>query len=297
MGIFKFFSKKKESKQETIELNFQEEKVEIEEIKEKKVEEKKIIKTDLELEKEILYKFNKVIRKNDSVIREYYICKLLSRVGLRDLDFNLQVASIDNHINRIKKDCFELTRITENIKSGLTFASERLEIINKQLDDLQAFQVGVLNLLAEITNTGFGNLKISTVTVTINKTNEELEILYNNISEELKNYKSFSEASEVIYYNSGDFLDNLVNCFINYVLGTGNSDYITMYDKKYFLNGDAVISLEIKEWIDLYNKLKYVLKFIGNYDAIQYEKCHKLFDVFEAKYSILMMRTEMQNIK
>lgn len=298
MGLFKFFNKNKEKKQEQINLNFEEQKTEeLISINTFQKEEKVIVKTDDELRKEIVFKFNKINRKNEFVIKEYFTCKLLSRVGLRDLDFNLQVVAIDKHINRIKKDCFELTRVIETIKAGLTFETEQLIAINKQLDDLQAFQVGVLNLLSEITNSGYGNLKISTVTVTMNKSNEELEILYNNISSELKHYKSFDEASEVIYYNSGDFLDNLVNCFLNYVKGTGNSDYIITYDKKYFLGGDAVISLEIKEWIDLYNKLKYVLKFIGNYEPISYKKCHELFDVFEAKYAILMMRTETQNIK
>ena len=68
----------------------------------------------------------------------------------------------------------------------------------------------------------YGHLKISTVSVTINKTTEELEKLYNNINEELKTFTSFEEASEYIYYNSGDFIDKLINSIVAWVKETGN---------------------------------------------------------------------------
>ena len=55
----------------------------------------------------------------------------------------------------------------------------------KQVLDLKAFQVGVLEHLTELNNGCYGYLKISTVTVTINKSNEELEVLYNSISKEI----------------------------------------------------------------------------------------------------------------
>ena len=144
----------------------------------------------------------------------------------------------------------------------------------------------------KINNSSYGHLKISTVSVTINKNNEELEVLYNNIAQELKGFKSFEEAAEFIYYNSGDFIMNMVNSYINYIKESNNIDYISMYDKNYFLNSDVIISLEIKEWIELYNKLKFVIKQLAKYKTVSYPSCYDLFNSFEAKYAILMMRTE-----
>lgn len=295
MGLF---GRKKDKRKEQINLNinlnndvmFEQdlEKKEVEEQENQKV----VVKTDEQLIDESINVFNTIANKNKKIIKEYYICKILSRVGLKDLDFNLQVITMDKHVNRLKKECFDLSRIIDNIKIGLKLEYDQLIKLNNQIIDLNAFQVGLLNQLTEINNTSYGHLKISTVTVTINKNNEELETLYNNIAEELKGFKSFEEAAEFIYYNSGDFIVNLVNSYIDYIQESNNEEFISLYDKHYFLSSDVVISLEIKEWIDLYNKLKFVLKLMSKYDNNIYIECHKLFNIFEAKYAILMMRTE-----
>lgn len=289
-----FFKKKKEKNKEEINLNINilednfdfeddqnnEENNELNEISEEKLIE------------EILTDFNTITNKNVKMIREFYICKIFSRVGLKDLEFNLQIISIDKNVNRIKKDCFYLSRVIDNIKVGVKIEKEELIKINKQVKDLRAFQNGVMEHLVELNNGSYGHLKISTVTVTINKKNEELEALYNSICKEISVFKSFEEASEFIYYNSGDFIEYIVKRYIDCVIETSNNDLINLYNKSYFLPSDAVISLDIKEWIDLYNKLKFVIKQLAKYKTISYPSCYDLFTIFEAKYAILMMRTE-----
>ena len=68
-----------------------------------------------------------------------------------------------------------------------------------------------------------------------------------------------------------------------------------MYKKSYFLPSDVVISLDIKEWIELYNKLKFVFKQLSKYNTVSYPSCYDMFNAFEAKYAILMMRAERVN--
>lgn len=290
------FRKKKKKKTEEINLVIEEttfeDEEEIEKEEEIKQEEIEQSKTDEELINEIISLFHHVDSKNERVEKENITNKILSRVGLRDLDFNMQVLAMDKHIDRLKKDCFDLKRTVENIKSGLILERPELEKLHKQLVDLTAFQTGILNQLNEVKNATFGQLKISTVAVTMNKSNEELTKLYDNISIELKGFKSFEEASEYIFYNSGSFLDDLTTKLIRYIKGTKNKEYIDKYNKTYFLGSDVVISLEIKEWIDLYNKLKFVLRQVGSYDKKNFDKFLELYDTFEAKYAILMMRTE-----
>ena len=125
--------------------------------------------------------------------------------------------------------------------------------------------VNTVTELTEINNNSYGHLKISTVTITINKTNDELEKLYNNISNELKGFKTFSEAADFIFYNSGGFIDNLVSTYIKYVKNSNNQEFINTYNRTYFLPSDVVISLEFKEWIELYKRLKYVLRLMIDY--------------------------------
>ena len=249
-------------------------------------------KTDEELLDELIFVFNKITSKNDRIITEYYTIKILARIGLKNMDFNLQMMSMEKNVNRIKKDCFDINRLITQIKAGLRFDRFEIEKLYKQVNDLYAFQNGLLNQLNEVNSTSYGHLKIATVSVTINKTHEELEKLYYSICNELKSFTSFDEAAEFIFYNSGEFIDNLINTFIKYIKESGNSEYIEMYDRKYFLPSDVVISLDVKEWIELYNRLKFILKIMKKYDKLSFIGYQELFDTFEAKYAILMMKTD-----
>ena len=130
------------------------------------------------------------------------------------------------------------------------------------------------------------------VSVTINKTHEELEKLYYNICNELRSFTTFEEAAEHIYYNSGEFIDNLINNFIKNIKENGNQEQIELYDRKYFIPSDVIISLEIKEWIELYNRMKNVLRIMKKNNKLSFINFQEFFDVFEAKYAILMMRAD-----
>lgn len=289
MGLFK---RKKEKTKEEINLVIKN--VDDELFSQNIQEQEKIVekKSTAQLENDIISNYQSIISKNEKMMKDYYICKIFSRVGLRDLEFNFQIISIDKNVNRIKKECFNIKRKADLLQAGLKLNESEVEMLHKQVLDLKAFQIGVMEQLTELNNGSFGHLKISTVTVTINKSIEELEVLYNSITNEVGQYKSFDEASEYIYYNSGEFIENIVNSFINCVKETTNEELVGMYNKLYFLPSDAVISLDVKEWIELYNKLKFVLKQIVKYNTVSYTRCYDLFNIFEAKYAILMMRSE-----
>ena len=293
MGLFK---RKKKVKEEEIKIDFYQEKdIVNEDINDEPVEEKidlTINKSDEELLDELIFVFNKITSKNDRIITEYYTIKILSRIGLKNMDFNLQMMSMEKNVNKIKKECFDLNRIINQIKAGLKCNRDEIVKLHKQVNDLFAFQNGLFNQLNEVNSTSYGHLKISTVSVTINKTHEELEKLYYNICNELRSFTTFEEAAEHIYYNSGEFIDNLINNFIKNIKENGNQEQIELYDRKYFISSDVIISLEIKEWIELYNRMKNVLRIMKKNNKLSFINFQELFDVFEAKYAILMMRAD-----
>ena len=293
MGLFK---RKKKVKEEEIKIDFYQEKdIVNEDINDEPVEEKidlTINKSDEELLDELIFVFNKITSKNDRIITEYYTIKILARIGLKNMDFNLQMMSMEKNVNKIKKECFDLNRIINQIKAGLKCNRDEIVKLHKQVNDLFAFQNGLFNQLNEVNSTSYGHLKISTVSVTINKTHEELEKLYYNICNELRSFTTFEEAAEHIFYNSGEFIDNLINNFIKNIKENGNQEQIELYDRKYFIPSDVIISLEIKEWIELYNRMKNVLRIMKKNNKLSFINFQELFDVFEAKYAILMMRAD-----
>ncbi len=291
MGIFG-----KKNKQEVINIkpiteDIIEDKIDILESKESKSEiAEEYTKNLNQMKDDALKIFSTIQSRNEKVTNEYYICRILSRVGLKDLDFNLQLLALDKNINRLKKECFDINRRVNRHEEN-----EEIETLFKQVNELWAFQKGLQEQLKEINNSSYGYLKISTVSVCLNKTNEELEHLHNCITEELKPFKSFNEAAEYIYYNSGDFIDKLVKQLVDYIKLSNNSEYINLYTIRYFLPSDIVVTMEIKEWIDFYNRLKFVNRQIGSYNALKLKNYKNMFDIFEAKYAILMMKSETKN--
>lgn len=293
MGLFK----KKIKKHEEINITFNENNIndDYQESKEEKVEEK-IIPNE-EMIQTIKSKYNNISRKNTRVIHDYYICKILSRVGIKDLDFNIQVISLDKHINKIKRECFYISHFIDNLNVGYSPSSEELKKYYEQVKDAEDFQIGLLNQLNEINNNSYSYLRMSTVTVCLNKTNEELEELYNNIANELEGFKSFDEASEFIYYNSGTFIDSMIGLLVHYVEMSKINPQIETFTWNYFLPSDVVISLDYNEWIELYNKVKFAMKKIIKYDENKYQKLHEIVAQFESKYAILMMNFDRKNGK
>ncbi len=290
MGLFK----KKIKKHEQINMTFSDININ-DDYHEPKIETKEISKE--EMIHDIKSKYDNIIKKNNRVVHDYYICKILSRVGIKDLDFNIQVISLDKHINKLKRDCFYLSHFIDNLKVGYNPNIDEVKKYYNQVKEAEDFQIGLLNQLNEINNNSYGYLRISTVTVCLNKTNEELEELYNNISKELEGFKSFEEASEYIYYNSGTFIDSLINLIIQYVKMSKVNNQIETFTWNYFLPSDVVISLDYNEWIELYNKIKFAMKKIIRYDEKKYQKLHEIVSQFESKYAILMMHYDGKNGK
>ena len=78
---------------------------------------------------------------------------------------------------------------------------------------------------------------------------------------------------------------------------TGNSDYINKYTYSFFLNSDVVITLDINEWIELYNKVKFAYKSLANIEIDAYLRLKEKYDYFEAIYTILQMQSEISRNK
>lgn len=294
MGLFK----KKIKKSEEINLTYQENNLidDSEVVKEEPIVEEKEIPNE-EMIQTIKTKYNNIIKKNSRVTHDYYICKILSRVGIKDLDFNIQVISLDKHINKIKRDCFYLSHFIDNLNVGYLTSKEEIKKYYVQVQETEDFQVGLLNQLNEINNNSYSYLRMSTVAVCLNKTNEELEELYNNIALELEGSKSFNEASEYIYYNSGTFIDSMVSLIVHYVKMSKIEAQIEVFTWNYFLPSDVVLTLDYNEWIDLYNKVKFAMKKITKYNEEKYHKLHEIVSQFESKYAILMMNFDRKNGK
>ena len=246
---------------------------------------------DLKSKKDIVnLDYTRIQKSNYDIINDYLVCKIFSRIALKDKDFNLEMLSIDKHINRVKKEYESLQRVMNQTK----YSEEESEILYNEsyekLKEIDAFHKTIKTNIEEAKSKYFNFLKIATVNVGLNKTNQELELLYKNLNEFLQEYKTLKEASEYIYYNSSNVIISLVETLLSIIHKHKNKEYLKTYDVKYFLKSDVVITLDIPEWIELYNKIKFTVKSLSDVD---FNKDFKdKFNEFEMRYLILMMGVE-----
>ena len=307
MALFKFFKKPKE---EIIDLNQIEENkknIDLEKTQQNiKIEEKESLKVDdskVEEKKEVLeLNFSDTISKVSSakkdipnIIHEYYLAKIFSRVALDEKEFSAQVVELDKQIDKIKNGIYDIERSIDFYKKVNNQILEEEIRINERVDKILLNQKALKQRFLDINNMYYKQLKITTVSVCINKTNEQLEEFFNLINGIVKDYKSMTDAAYNLYYSSGDFIVSFIKELVSDFALTSNKDYINKYTYSFFLNTDAVITLDINEWIDLYNKVKFAYKSLSSIEIDAYLRIKEKYNYFEAVYTILMMQAEISN--
>ena len=230
-------------------------------------------------------------RKKEEMMHSYYLCKIFSKIASKDREFNLLLMAIEKYINRLRRDEEDLNRKIKNLKKA-ELNEEVLDDIYVQVDSLVNFQKEINDKISELRLRYFNHLKIATVNATMNKSNTELDNMYKNLNLLLDDFKSLNEAAEYIFFNSGQLIISMVNSLMQCFKDFGKQEYINLYNFRYFLATDVIITLSLKEWIDLYNKIKFVMKITNDADLVNYLEFKNNFIQFELRYVILMMNME-----
>lgn len=250
------------------------------------------ITSSIDIKKEIIdLGYKKVKKSNYELINEYLLCKIFSKVVLKDKDFNKNIEALDIHIQKVKKEYEQLQKVMNDFHDNIIDENTYLEVYDK-IRSIEAFNRNIKDILLEVKNQHFNLLKIATVNVCLNKSNQDLEILYENLNNFLNDYKNLKEASEYIFYNSGSVILDVVETIISRVSKSKNKEHLKTYDINYFLKSDVVITLDYSEWIELFNKIKFTIKIISDGSLDKDKQLKDKFNAFEMRYLILMMNLE-----
>ena len=241
--------------------------------------------------------FNTIVKKQkeiridfETILHEYYLCKIFSRVALKDNEFNAQLIEIDKYVNTIKRKMYNIERMIDAYRRDITLD---INDIYESVVSLQVYERNIKSRFLEINDSYYGHIKMSTLSVCLNKDDEGLERFYESIHNFLSKYKDLTEAAEDIYYSSGDFLVDIVRKIVICIKESRRRDLIEKYTFSYFLESDVIITLDIKEWINLFNKIRFSMKLIQDVEMDKYLIIKEKYDYLEVIYSILMMRHEI----
>lgn len=240
--------------------------------------------SDFELTVRIDELLTQLHKHHETLINAYYTCKIFSRIAMQDKDFLIQMETIDRHIERIEQEMMVISH-------DITDASHPKAELYSKMMQLQTFFRGVSNRIDDIFHHYFNHLKIATINACRNKTNNDLETLYKNISLFLNDYKDINQAAEYVFFNSGQIIVKTIQSLVHY-LHEEYKDNAKPYSLSYFLPSDAIITLTLTEWIELYNKIKFVMKMTNGKEPIHHLAFRNSFIQFEMRYIILMMYLE-----
>ncbi|MCK9536201.1 MAG: hypothetical protein M0R05_01210 [Bacilli bacterium] len=231
--------------------------------------------------------------KAKMMLHKYHFLKLFARVALRDTKYNEKMILLDKQINRIKKNYEDIKKRAEILKYTKDDVGFEFDNLFIKINELFDFGRDLNNQLADFQKQYYQNLKMATFSICKNKTYQQLDALNKTTNEMIQEYKSFQEAYDYIYYNSGELIVNTVNALVKAIKTGGVNNYIQSYPYQYFLLSDDVVVLRFAEWIDLFNKILYVIRTTNKIDLFSNQIFSQYYRELEKRYMIMLIYNEM----
>lgn len=229
---------------------------------------------------ELKEKLAELEKNNEKLLHNYYIIRILVLTDLYEAGFMEKANDFYNKVMKLETDSREL----------LNHKKDDLSLLYSRYLDVLKLQNDVASEVEKLLDMLYAKLKATTVRVVLDKDLASLKELYDNIFRELKDFPDIKLAGDYLIYNSGDFINRLVD---DLLASLKKIKGCLKYDRKYFIGSDVAVYLDKKGWIDLYNKLLYVYKYIPQIGS-GYGKSKALLARFEAKYAVIMFKEEKE---
>lgn len=243
-------------------------------------------------------KLNLEIKKLEKDFAIYKLFKPIAKVTESTLenlvyDFN----SLDKYINKFNNllndnnSFFGEVDEFYHIKGTNLLITEKVnsEDVNNLYEktlDLFSFLLGLKSDLNKIKKEYFHEFKLTSYGLVRSKNTSEIYELTRNVDNELRRYRSLTNACDYFIYNSGAEIQNLVDEFVKLDRKYPFINY------RYFLNQDVIIAFNFSEWVELFIRFNYVLGKVDPKDIS--DKLVKKYNDLEIKYAILLIDSERE---
>jgi hemoglobin-like flavoprotein len=288
MQLFKKFKHKKPEVIIPIEIPI------IEEVK--PVIEEKVVEEVIPNYPDMMELFNKThqnfVNGTKQIIRDYYIIKLFSYIAADTNKLREKINKLDLFYFEYMKDVESLKLRLDGIKEDI-FIKETYLSTKKYILLLQNKKVQLCDFIFNIKADHYDNIKVATLGIVHNKSSEEIKKYYDDIADMIKAYKNIKEAAEYIYFNSTDDLNEAIGLFSRLASTKVKVDPNKATSIEYFKKYGFVLTLSMREWVELINNMKFALKTIGKIDEMKFDKAKRKYEILEKKCFILMLYFEL----
>lgn len=238
--------------------------------------------------KEINKFYHKLFSQIDRINKDFLILKLFKYCAKKDENFNVEFIKIDKYLNKLKFDYNLIDKFTSVLYKKEDITEDEIDQLYNKVIYVCDFISGVTNDIKNLKKNYYREFKIPSLLTIQDKNSKELEEIIQEVENEIKKYKSISEAYDYFVYNSGDLLFDMVDELL-LIKKTG-----IKIDRHYFLATDAILLFDYAEWVDLISRIKFVLGKVKGKAEINI-KFLELYKVVEIRYIILSIYKESIN--
>lgn len=238
--------------------------------------------------KEINKFYHKLFSQIDRINKDFLILKLFKYCAKKDENFNVEFIKIDKYLNKLKFDYNLIDKFTSVLYKKEDITEDEIDQLYNKVIYVCDFISGVTNDIKNLKKNYYREFKIPSLLTIQDKNSKELEEIIQEVENEIKKYKSISEAYDYFVYNSGDLLFDMVDELL-LIKKTG-----IKIDRHYFLATDAILLFDYAEWVDLISRIKFVLGKVKGKAEIN-KKFLELYKVVEIRYIILSIYKESIN--
>lgn len=235
--------------------------------------------------------FNK--RKAD-ILQWYFIFKLFTPSVKKDDKYNSSKLTLDKDVNSLKRTYEEINRRVRKMNTDDIFNDFDCEELFTSINNLYDFSRDIVKRINSFRADYFNSLKVSSLTITKEKNYEELEKLSNQVDEYVLKFGSVEKAKDYIVYNSGQLISEVIDLFVLCLRDSDNAK-LNKIGKHYFLESDFALALSLNDWISLFNKFRYVYKYIQEVNEIDLLRLNKKYKELEVRFMILLIANEIES--
>lgn len=207
----------------------------------------------------------------------------------------------------------KVSLIRENLKERIKYISTFIkEISERYTDDINFEDLNILYSLVNkyieyfketremvffVKDNYYKNIKTISYAAFGGKKSFELELLCRETEAKLREFKNIEEVYDYCSYYSGDLIVETVNALVECFKKSNNREYIKTYNYKYFLDADIIMQFDFLKWVNLFNKIKYVMNTTSNVEIFDFLKFDTLYRKLEKRYLLVLIYNETQSNK
>lgn len=244
-----------------------------------------------DLIEKITKEFDKQRKALEKSMHNFSFMKLFSFVAIKHQTFVEQLNNLDVFYSKLKEDYDNLVLYCKKLQvREEATQKDYLEVFYK-LVEIDMFINGLNDDIAHLKHIYYPEMKVAAHNLCDTKTAKEIDELYDNINNYLKEFKDMQEAFDYICYNSGGLITDTVKTFVESLRKNGRN-----VSERYFLDSDVVIAFNYIEWINLMKRMQFIkYKFRNDDYSITFLENYKNLEVAFAIILIFNAVVECNN--